>query len=79
MLNVLLATFSPDGRQIMIAFKDKARLLTADGRLVAAFSHKDQIDEANFSPDGSQIVTASDDKTAKIWTAKRAASSDTRS
>ncbi|MDJ0714805.1 MAG: WD40 repeat domain-containing protein [Prochloraceae cyanobacterium] len=64
------AQFSPDGKYIVTASRDKtAKLWTTEGKLLHTLStHQDIVNNAQFSPDGKYIVTASGDKTAKLWT-----------
>jgi len=67
---VLSAAFSPDGRRIVTASRDRtARIWNAStGREIAILrGHEGHIESAKFSPDGTHVVTASDDGTARIW------------
>ena len=64
------AQFSPDGKKVVTASKDKtARIWDAETfkQLVVFKEHKDTVFSAKFSPDGKKAVTASADKTARIW------------
>jgi hypothetical protein len=67
---VFSAAFSPDGKRIVTASRDKtARLWNAEtGKSIGELQgHTDGVFSAAFSPDGNRIVTASWDKTARLW------------
>ena len=69
---VFSAAFSPDGKQIVTASRDKsARVWDAiTGREIATLTgHEHEVRSAAFSPDGTRVVTASWDKTARLWDA----------
>ena len=63
------AVFSPDGRYVVTASRDRiSKLWSAEtGKLIHSFGHDNAINSAGFSPDGRYIVTSSSDKTSKIW------------
>ncbi len=70
--SVISASFSPDGRTIVTASRDKTALLwnTATGELLHTLSgHTLPVNSAAFSPDGRTILTTSDDRTARLWDA----------
>ena len=70
---VNFAAYSPDGKQVVTASKDKtSRIWDAEsGReLLKLEGHTEEIFSAFFSPDGKKIVTASADATARIWDAE---------
>ncbi|MEG4393176.1 nSTAND1 domain-containing NTPase, partial [Microcoleus sp. BROC3] len=62
-------SFSPDGKYIATASKDKtARLWDVTGKLIREFQgHQNEVLSVSFSPDGKYIATASKDKTARLW------------
>ena len=71
--NVNFASFSPDGKKIVTASKDKTvRVWEAESgkELKKLEGHTDEVNSASFSPDGKKIVTASWDRTARIWDAE---------
>lgn len=65
------ATFRPDGKAILAARNNLARLWDAkSGMELTAFgSTGDNWIKAQFSPDGRQILTVVAEKTARIWDA----------
>jgi WD40 repeat protein len=70
------AVYSPDGKHILTASKDKtARIWDARTGLplIQLTGHSDWIRSAAYSPDGTRIVTASLDKTARVWDARSGA------
>jgi WD40 repeat protein len=68
---VKCAEFSPDGKAIVTASSNDARVWdAATGRELRALSgHSDFVTSVAFSPNGKMIITASEDKTAIIWDA----------
>jgi WD40 repeat protein/tetratricopeptide (TPR) repeat protein len=65
------AEFSPDGRWVVTAGGDEARVWqAATGQPVSPpLHHQDTVHHATFSPDGRWVVTASRDGTARVWEA----------
>jgi WD40 repeat protein len=69
---VLSATFSPDGTQIVTASADRTAQVwdaTTGQPLHSIRGHGGWVSTAQFSPDCCQIVTASDDGTSRLWDA----------
>jgi len=69
---VISADFSPDGKRIVTASRDKtARIwdVQTAQQLVVLLGHTGAVLSAEFSPDGKRIATASEDNTAIIWDA----------
>ncbi|MFN5894617.1 MAG: toll/interleukin-1 receptor domain-containing protein, partial [Dolichospermum sp.] len=62
-------SFSPDGKTIATASRDKtARLWNLQGELLHELKgHQEGVHSVSFSPDGKTIATASLDKTARLW------------
>jgi WD40 repeat protein len=61
-------SFSPDGKYIVTASGDTARLWDVAGKLIQEFKgHKGDLESVSFSPDGKYIATASYDNTARLW------------
>ena len=66
------ATFSPDGRRIVSASRDKTVRIwnAATGECIRTLEgHTWYVNSASFSPDGHRIVSASEDNTVRIWDA----------
>nr|WP_309719579.1 caspase family protein [Armatimonas sp.] len=63
------AVFSPDGKRVLTAGDQTARLWDiATGKEIQTFTgHSARVNSAVFSPDGKTVLTASDDQTAKLW------------
>ena len=66
---VMAASFSPEGRQVLSASRDKTARIwdAATGELLATVAHQDQIICARYSSRGNYFVTASADGTARVW------------
>jgi hypothetical protein len=67
---VLMARFSPNGRLIVTASRDKtARIWDAEtGEPVCkALRHSGAVVAAAFSPCNLRVITASEDNTARVW------------
>src|SRR5262249_17264709 len=65
------ATFSPNGKTILTAGEDGARLWDAEGgrSLFHLAAHRGPVRHAVFSPDGRFLATASWDGTLGLWEA----------
>ena len=62
--------FSPDGRLIASASRDKTVRLwhAADGRLLHSLEgHTESVNRVTFSPDGKLLASASGDNTVRLW------------
>jgi WD40 repeat protein len=68
-LPLYCATFSPDGRRIAVAGRNRISLWDTDsGQLVYDFrAHDTSIYSIAFSPDGRDLLSASADGTFKLW------------
>ena len=68
--DVYFARFSPDGKTLATASKDKTVRIwdsqTRTTRLILE-GHGDEVNWVSFSPDGRMIATASDDQRVKLW------------
>ncbi|KAK6513272.1 hypothetical protein TWF506_009431 [Arthrobotrys conoides] len=65
-------TFSPDGKQLASASRDKTVRLwdAASGVLMQTLEdHSDKVSSVAFSLDGKQLASASEDGTVKLWDA----------
>ncbi|MGO9489659.1 MAG: hypothetical protein ACLQBB_11590 [Solirubrobacteraceae bacterium] len=67
---VNVASFSPDGRTILIATETGAAIVEpSSGRRTPLRGHSGPVNSAAFSQDGTKIVTADKDGTTIIWDA----------
>lgn len=67
---MFFVAFSPDGKQIVLAFDGNTISLCdiETGEVIREFKgHVSYVNSTVFSPDGKQIVSASEDKTVRIW------------
>ena len=63
------ATFSPDGRSIVVASGTLAYIWRFDDSSAPRIlrGHEKRLTSATFSPNGALVLTASDDGTARLW------------
>ena len=64
--------FSPDGKRVAIACRDKGiRIWDLENQcdLATLTGHTGEIFDLAFSPDGTKLASGSGDKTAKLWNA----------
>jgi len=69
---VTAAAFSPDGRWIATASRDKSgRIWNIEqgNSTISLTGHTGMLTSIAFSPDGHSVLTASTDKTARLWNA----------
>jgi WD40 repeat protein len=62
--------FSPDGRTLGCASKDRTAILmdiAGQAQPVVLRGHREALNELAFSPDGAWVATTSNDHTARIW------------
>jgi eukaryotic-like serine/threonine-protein kinase len=66
---VSMASFSPNGRQVLTASWDNSARLwdAATGRLIATLAHPGRVTCAQYSPKGDRVITASEGGAARIW------------
>ena len=70
---VMRARFSPDGKKLLVVFKNHAQLFDATNgkNLSPPLLHTAGVLSGGFSQDGKLMVTTSFDKTAIVWDSKR--------
>jgi dipeptidyl aminopeptidase/acylaminoacyl peptidase len=62
------AEFSPDGRRVVTAAGDRARIWdVSEGKQLTEMVHAQLVVMARFSPDGRRLLTASFDGSAQLW------------
>ena len=68
---VTMASFSPDGRHVLTASRDKTAQVqhVATRELLATVHHQGAILTAHYNPAGDRFVTASEDGAARVWNA----------
>jgi hypothetical protein len=67
------AEYSPDGRRIVTASRDRSVRVwdAATGHALMLYEgHSDEVETAVFSADGNRIISASADNTARVWDAR---------
>ena len=68
------ASFSPDGRQVIVAYSDGDAIVWNRGRRAKSVAvlkrAKTVVTSAAFSPDGTRAVTGGDDGAASVWDLK---------
>ena len=67
---LVVAVFSPDGRRVLTASRDKTTQqwdATTGDKLFTLKGHTAHVTLASFSPDSRYVVTASGDYTVRVW------------
>lgn len=67
--NVADVSFSPDGKQVLMASGESATLwdVASGQRLATLAGHVGLVQRALFAPDGTTILTVSNDRTVRLW------------
>ncbi|MDY6940450.1 MAG: AAA family ATPase [Cyanobacteriota bacterium] len=67
--SVLAVSFSPDGRTLATASRDKTvKLWNVDGTPISTLEgHTERVNSVGFSPNGKIIASGSDDRTVRLW------------
>src|SRR5207244_1302432 len=71
-LAVRAVTFSPDGKRLAAACKDRRAYVwdVESGKLTHTLAgHEEPVMDVAFSPDGKRLLTASGDGTLRLWDA----------
>jgi len=66
----LSVAFSPDGKRLASASRDKTVILwdvDSRQRLATLKGHTDEVESVAFSPDGKRLASASNDRTVILW------------
>jgi WD40 repeat protein len=62
------ASFSPDGKQVLLALGESRGMLWEPGLAQPVYlPHQAQVQEANFSPDGEKMVSVAYENLLRIW------------
>jgi WD40 repeat protein/tetratricopeptide (TPR) repeat protein len=66
---VLGLSFSPNGRSIATASRDKTiKIWSLEGQLLNTLrSHTERVNSVSFSPNGELLVSGGDDQTVRLW------------
>jgi TIR domain/Eukaryotic translation initiation factor eIF2A len=62
--------FSPNGKYLATASRDRVKIWSLDGRLLRTLIHNGTVNSVTFSPDEATIATGSDDRIAQLWQSK---------
>src|SRR5207249_5002682 len=68
--SLAVATFSPDGRRVLVCAGDQAaQLVRPDGTERLRLPHRSPVRAGVFSPDGKQVLTGCWDGSVQLWDA----------